>query len=61
MSYLNQGFFPLRTSAAALVIAEKDKPIRMYAIPGPVGLEFGIWEVPDSDNDEMFIPPKGFA
>lgn len=61
MSYLTQGHFPLRESITALVIAEKDKPVRLYGMPGAVGLSWGLWEVPQAGNDDRFMPPPSFA
>lgn len=54
MSYLMQGKYPLRESITAVVVAEKDKPIRMYGMPGAVGLSWGLWEAPEADNDSQF-------
>jgi hypothetical protein len=54
MSYLMQGQYPLRESITALVVTEKDKPVCVYGVRGPVGLSWGLWEVPEADNDEAF-------
>lgn len=56
-AYFRQGTFPLREAVSAIVVTEKDKPVRVYGHRGPTALSWGLWEVPEADNDEEFDPP----
>jgi hypothetical protein len=54
-AYLVQGHHALRESLSAIVVAEKDKKVRLYGVPEAVGLSWGIWEMPDADNDDEWF------
>ena len=58
-SYATHGMFPLRESVSAVIIVEKNKPLRAFAFPEAVGLSWGIWQEPDADNDGLYdLPPN---